>query len=442
MATYKPLQTVTLTSDTTSVTFSGIDQNYTDLVLVASAKAVSTGDDLGLRFNGDASTSSYSYVFLTGNGSTATRRVGNGYSSITLDYNGGATSTEHTVHILNIFNYTSTTMYKTTLGRTNSSTGVDAGVYLWRATPQAITSITVLMQNTGVLAAGSTFSLYGIKSGTPKALGGDQVFTDGTYWYHVFKTSGTFAAQGSALSVDALVVAGGGGAGGGNVSGGGGAGGYRTLTGLSFPGQTTVLVGAGGTGVADNDAGRSSGTNSSFANITSTGGGVSSTAGGSGGGSNRDGSSTAGTGNAGGYSPVEGYAGGQTSSGIYQGAGGGGGAGGAGVGGTGGSQTGEKGGAGGIGAYTAISGGSTTGAGVLSGGNYYFAGGGGGGTESGARNGVSLGGTGGGGNGSQGNATAATSGTANTGGGGGGAGYSSGKGGNGGSGIVIVRYAV
>lgn len=439
MATYKPLQSTVLTSATTNVTFSNISQDYTDLIVVVSAQNVSnSGADFYMRFNDDSG-SNYSRVYLVGDGSSSASASNFSQTGINIFSlpSSGYSFSPITIHINN---YSNSTTYKTSIIQASGNTNYLGGIVgLWKNTA-AITSVTVGYANS--LNTGTTISLYGIKSGTPKALGGDQVFTDGTYWYHVFKTSGTFAAQGSALSVDALVVAGGGGAGGGNVSGGGGAGGYRTLTGLSFPGQTTVLVGAGGTGVADNDAGRSSGTNSSFANITSTGGGVSSTAGGSGGGSNRDGSSTAGTGNAGGYSPVEGYAGGQTSSGSFQGAGGGGGAGGVGVGGTGGSMTSEKGGAGGIGAYTAISGGSTTGAGVLSGGNYYFAGGGGGGTESGARNGVSLGGTGGGGNGSQGNATAATSGTANTGGGAGGAGYDSGKGGNGGSGIVIVRYAV
>jgi hypothetical protein len=225
MATYKPLQTTTLTADTASLTFSGIDQNYTDLILVASAKAVAAGDDLGIRFNGDSS-SIYSYVFLTGDGSSATRRVGSSQSGIICDYNGSVRTSEYTVHTINIPSYTSTINYKSVLIRANSSTGVDASVQLWRGTPQAITSMTLYLTAGNTFSAGSTFSLYGIKSGAPQALGGDLVTTDGNYWYHTFRSTGAFVPQ-RPLSVDYLVVAGGGG-GGWDTGGGGGAGGLRS----------------------------------------------------------------------------------------------------------------------------------------------------------------------------------------------------------------------
>jgi len=154
------------------------------------------------------------------------------------------------------------------------------------------------------------------------------------------------------IPIDYLVVAAGGG-GSTIIGGGGGAGGFRTSTVTKSVATTyAVSVGGGGKGAtgyqdnAVNEAGYP-GFNSSFDNISSTGGGgaygwalAPSTTpagqntfritGGSGGGGSGQNNSTwaGGTGNLGGYTPVEGYAGG-TANDPY-GAGGGG-AGGAGV---------------------------------------------------------------------------------------------------------------
>jgi hypothetical protein len=125
-------------------------------------------------------------------------------------------------------------------------------------------------------------------------------------------------------------------AGGGNsiIGGGGGAGGFRTASTSLATGTTTVTIGAGGKGgtgyddTATNEAGYP-GFNSTFI-ITSTGGGGTSEwdlgtpgviagqntftrNGGSGGGGVGNGSQVGGTGNLGGFSPVEGYNGGQGS---------------------------------------------------------------------------------------------------------------------------------
>ena len=221
-------------------------------------------------------------------------------------------------------------------------------------------------------------------------------------------------------SVEYLVVAGGG-AGGTSYGGGGGAGGYKTASGYSIsPGTYTVTIGAGGVGSSTyNEA--TSGSNSIFDTITSTGGGHGGTfgyngaAGGSGGGAPYSSfvggaASPAGQGNAGGNSDPSQNAGG-----------GGGGAG----------QVGYNGngiypGQGGDGLQSSISGTAT-----------YYAGGGG----AWRRSNTSAGGLGGGGG--SGYSTDGVAGTTNTGGGGGSTSgadvgiYSSG---NGGSGIVIISY--
>ena len=224
---------------------------------------------------------------------------------------------------------------------------------------------------------------------------------------------GTVPFANTTLTVEYLVIAGGGG-GGSSFGGGGGAGGYRTASGFSVTQSTnyTVTVGAGGAAVT-------SGNNSVFSTITSTGGGSGGTGnngsgvtGGSGGGGAGNnfltidavqsnwGNGTASQGNRGG--------GGSRTSLTDRGGGGGG------AGAVGGNNDGTStGGAGGAGLASSITGSSVTRAG-------------GGGAQGGA-GGAGGGGAGGGG-----------AGTANTGGGGGG--HQGGTGGTGGSGIVIIKY--
>lgn len=431
MATNTPLQSILLTSSTPTITFSNIDQNYTDLVLVVSAK-VDTGLDIWIRCNDDSG-ANYGYVTLTGNGTTPTSsRSANVAQGLLADWDGVPKPTFGHVLIFTLNNYSNTTTYKTSLARSNrGDSGVDIVTSTWRNTA-AITSLTLRASNASrTFDAGTTVDLYGIKSGAPKAFGGDTVTTDGNYWYHTFKTSGTFLLQ-QPTSVDYLVVAGGGGGGTGLNSGGGGAGGLRstvTATGgggslesaLSMsPGSYTVTVGAGGTRGASNGTVGNNGSNSVFSSITSVGGGggggsgsLNGVAGGSGGGGGLyetvGGAGTANQGYAGG--PNIGLAGDFTK--FRAGGGGGAGA----VGGGASATLGN----GGAGVAVSITGSSVT-----------YAGGGGGG----ANDSIASGGSGGGG-------AAGAAATANTGGGGGGGGNAGGNTlGNGGSGIIIVRYPV
>ena len=440
MSTYTPISSITLSANTATITFSGIPQTYTDLILVAQAKSTTSGSSFNnyrIQFNGDT-TSLYSDTFLSGNGTSATSTRDSGQTVI---YAGilPQTSASAEVSIFHFMNYSNTTTNKTVLCRGNmggTSGGVNATVGLWRSTA-AITRIDLFMSSADI-TSGSTFTLYGIGAGSPKAFGGDEVTTDGTYWYHTYRSSGIFAPMINLTNVDYLVVAGGGGAGTGNgSSGGGGGGGVRCTVGATGGGGSlesklsltsgtnyTVTIGAGG--AAGGTTSGNDGSNSVFSTIISTGGGGSGggnpnqngRSGGSGGGGGEQ-NSIYGTGGAG--TTNQGFAGASHVGGGYPGAGyqagGGGGAGAAAV------Q-----GVGGNGITTSISGSSSS----------YGGGGGGGGYSAG-----NSGGTGGGGKGrtetTQGFGTG-TAGTMNTGGGAGGSIVGSGA--AGGSGIVIVRYAV
>lgn len=460
--TYVELDKVTVTSSVTSITLnmgSTLSQAYTDLVLVANTivPTGSTFPECSLRFNGDTG-SNYSNTYLLGLGSgSGISGRGSNYTYADCGYlttNSGNPNTR----IINIMNYSNSTTYKTIISRGSSDNGgqVIAYVNLWRKTPEAITSITVFTQG-GTYAAGSTFSLYGIKQwtneSTPKAVGG-YVYSDSTYWYHAFPFSSTFVPNQS-LTADVLVVAGGGSA----LVGGGGAGGLRAITGVSCTAQTyTVTVGAGGVNPRTYPYYPSNNGNTSSAlGYSASGGGGSGLtdstpkngySGGSGGGGAGDGAAgpnAGGAGNAGSYTPVEGYAGGASFSTAapYSG-GGGGGAGGVGQAATAFNMPGN----GGIGATSSLINaiGSATNFGQHSGGNYYFAGGGAGGTADSIAGDPSkaIGGLGGGAASAQSTTSNGGNGLVSTGGGGGarwGNGSGGSHGGNGGSGIVVIRYA-
>lgn len=451
--TYVALDKITVGTAVSSVTFSSISQGYTDLVIVMSSTVVS-GGAIEMRVgNGSVDTgTNYSRTFMYGNGTSAAS--GRSSSIDTWYLPSGNTSTVFGNALVNIQNYSNTTTYKTLLYKGgDAGQTATAGVQLWRST--AAINIITLTGYTSNIAVGTTFSLYGIRaegvSPAAKATGGT-IYSDSTYYYHVFGSTGTFTPLQS-LTVDSLMVAGGGS----SIQrfgGGGGAGGVLLTSSQSVTATGyTVTVGAGG------NAG--SGTASTFNSLSATGGG-------NGGGTNAfsglPGNGGSGGGGTGGSlsTPVvsggtgvsgQGFAGGN--GGWYRCGGGGGGAGSVGEaafpstsGGS--SAYGGNGGAGTTAYQTWL---SATGVGQNVSGTYYIAGGGGGGAnlgnagDPGTWGSHGLGGYGGGGNGGAGNTgggsanlQTATNGIANTGGGGGGMEQASAQT-LGGSGIVIIRYA-
>ena len=440
MSTYVPIATQTLSTATSSVTFSSIPQNYTDLIIVINSKLSSGITTHAMQYNGDTG-SNYSYTRYYGNDlnvATTDNSTNNTFARV-----GFLSQGYFNTAIYQINNYSDPNTWKACLGRSgilDYNGYVFSYVTNWR-NKNPITSIKIFAESGGNFVANSTFTLYGVAAGnsSAKATGGNIVTTDGSYWYHTFTSSGTFIPS-RAITVDYLVVAGGGGAGlapQGGGSGGGGAGGLRSTVTATGGGGTLesalslssnlvyqIVVGAGG--AAGSNQYPSSGTNSfisgpSITTITSIGGGASANSsnvnalsGGSGGGGAYQGSGGSGTAN-------QGYAGGSGSPGGSPfPAGGGGGAGSAG-----GTGSGSSAGNGGNGVAVSISGSSVT-----------YAGGGGGSGRSGVSSG--SGGSGGGGGGG---ISSGSSATVNSGGGGGGASDAN-PGGNGGSGIVIIRYAV
>lgn len=437
-----------------SVTFSNIPQTFTDLKVVMSVRdgSAQVGNNILFQINGG--TTSQSVRAISGDGSSTP----NSYSATPLFFtSNGNSSTANTFSNMEVYicNYASTTINKSvsvdSVSENNGTTAyaqLTAGLY---ASNTAITSILFTANGGPSFSEFSEFWLYGISSSStqntsiPLASGGDVIATDGTYWYHAFKSSGSFVPIKN-LTADVLAVAGGGGGGLSGIppysgAGGGGAGGVLAFSSQSLTTSTnyTCLVGGGG------NAG-SNGSNSQFSSLTaSVGGGNGGTGyntttsggnGGSGGGGGGNvgspgggGSATSGQGNAGASG---------TNSASEPTGGGGGGAGSAGS--TGNASVGGAGGAGlnsvtNWGALSAVLTATTLGS------SGYLAGGGGGAGWNQPISTSGAGGTGGGGAGSPSNNASGFAGLANTGGGGGGNSIASPTG-NGGSGLVIVRYPV
>jgi hypothetical protein len=160
--TYEPIATTTLGSATSSVTFSSISGNYTDLVLIVEgAMASGSTSNFVMQFNSDTgSNTNYSSTRMLGDGVAASTARNTNFSYAMI----GDIDTNRFTSINHIMNYANTSTYKTVLSRTGAA-GSYLGAYvsLWRSTA-AITSVVLKKDGGGNFVSGSTFTLYGIKA--------------------------------------------------------------------------------------------------------------------------------------------------------------------------------------------------------------------------------------------------------------------------------------
>ena len=155
--TYEAIESKTLPSSAASVEFTAIAADWTDLVLIMNGSLTGTGA-VYCEFNGDTA-ANYSSTYIQGQSGSASSNRDNKIYLFGLLTSGSGPNTG----IAHIMNYANTTTYKTVISRANDTATVNANVGLWRATPAAITSI-VLKLSANNFAAGSTFTLYGIKA--------------------------------------------------------------------------------------------------------------------------------------------------------------------------------------------------------------------------------------------------------------------------------------
>lgn len=166
--TYEPIASTTLTNIQGIITFNSIPQTYTDLRIVAVIKPNANPDKFAIRFNNDNS-DSYCFINHYGNGTT----IGNENNSSgnfkwnVSQYANIAVAT-YSLITVDIFSYTSTSMFKTGLMTHSGENTVSGGfvarsVGLYKKT-NAITTIEVFCDNGQNLDIGSVVTIYGIKA--------------------------------------------------------------------------------------------------------------------------------------------------------------------------------------------------------------------------------------------------------------------------------------
>ena len=150
------LASITLQEASLSVSFSGIPQNYRDLILVLDSVQGSAGNSY-ITFNGDNG-SNYSVVTAVGSGSATASFSG---TAISVQNNYGLTNATAQRTITSIFDYARTDKHKPLLWRWDnaSSIGVIMGSGRWSNT-NTITSIQVTA-GFAIFAPGTTLNLYG-----------------------------------------------------------------------------------------------------------------------------------------------------------------------------------------------------------------------------------------------------------------------------------------
>lgn len=160
--TYDPIQSTTLTTAASDVTFSSIPSTFTDLIIVLRAIQTTGATSGTMQFNGDTG-NNYSNTFIEGNGSAASSNRNTDTPFSFLFYNNNAATDGLSVSISHIMNYSNTTTNKPNITRFgNSGTLVGAYVSTWRNT-SAINSIRIVSGGQN-FQSGSTFTLYGIKA--------------------------------------------------------------------------------------------------------------------------------------------------------------------------------------------------------------------------------------------------------------------------------------
>jgi len=142
VSTYQPIASQTLSSAAASVTFSGIPQTYTDLVLVSNVSGSGGNANLRVTLNSDTG-SNYSTTALSGDGTSAVSNRSTSQTAMLVVQTGASLNGAWTTYTSHFMNYSNTTTNKTVLSRFSAAGSEStANVHLWRNT-SAVTSITI-----------------------------------------------------------------------------------------------------------------------------------------------------------------------------------------------------------------------------------------------------------------------------------------------------------
>jgi hypothetical protein len=159
------LQSVTLAANSSTVTFSNINQSYRDLRLVIS-KVLTTQANSYTRFNGDSGNNYYD-VGMGFNWQPVASSFSDSAGPYFADHWGYGSTPQGSTTYMDILDYSVIDKHKSALFRFNGMTtdgqwGMDVIAARW-ANTSAVTSITMTLSS-GQYAIGSTFSLYGVSA--------------------------------------------------------------------------------------------------------------------------------------------------------------------------------------------------------------------------------------------------------------------------------------
>jgi hypothetical protein len=165
LTTYEPIATTTLGTAASSITFSSISANYTDLIVICNVLP-STNQSFNLRVgNGSIDTgTNYSYTRLFGSGASASSDRGSNTANSWGSWGVFSQANTPLTFITQIQNYSNTTTNKTYITRIadDFTQYVGAIVSLWRST-SAINTISLV--SGANMSIGTIVTLYGVKAG-------------------------------------------------------------------------------------------------------------------------------------------------------------------------------------------------------------------------------------------------------------------------------------
>ena len=163
-SSFDSLGSVLLSSTASSISFSSIPQTYTHLQIRMFAVYTGSVGSGYIAFNGDNASGNYSYHAVGGDGTSPGTATLSSQNQGKFTGFAGTSPAAVNNSIIDIFDYTNTSKYKT--ARTiycwdaNGTGYVEFGSTNWRST-SAITSIVLTPANT--FTTYTTVSLYGIK---------------------------------------------------------------------------------------------------------------------------------------------------------------------------------------------------------------------------------------------------------------------------------------
>jgi hypothetical protein len=160
VATYIPIQTITLGASASSVTFAGIPQTYQDLVLIWTGAYPNSGGSLRVRLNGDSG-NNYSNVEAWSRGSSFGSGQGTSQNGMFVGYTDSNIGQGQIS--VDFMDYSQTDKHTTSLVRYDKPSQQLSMIANRWANNAAVTSMTMLIDSS-TLAVGSTFSLYGIEA--------------------------------------------------------------------------------------------------------------------------------------------------------------------------------------------------------------------------------------------------------------------------------------